>query len=84
MGKKLDPNKIKVNPDKFSRRGGPDCNAEVISFMECMKNFNYDIDDNCARQRVAMLTCWERQAKTSKHRSTINYHFQRLARMMRK
>lgn len=37
MGKKLDPNKIKVNPAKFAQRGGEGCHTEVIAFMECMK-----------------------------------------------
>lgn len=37
MGKKLDPDKIKVNPSKFARRTGGDCSVEVVGFMECMK-----------------------------------------------
>lgn len=36
MGRKLDPNKIKVNADKFDKKKKA-CISELLNFLDCLK-----------------------------------------------
>ncbi|URD78011.1 Aldehyde dehydrogenase family [Musa troglodytarum] len=68
-----------VNPKKFRAAGKP-CMKEMLSFLGCL-SLNKNNDDKCVRQKDMLLACVDAQKNKPKgHKSTINYHLQRLSR----
>lgn len=72
---------MRVNPKTLTRKTLP-CFQEMLIFLSCIQKFNYD-DDKCAAEKRALNMCMELQAKQPKQSSTINYHLQRISRMMK-
>ncbi|CAM6089028.1 unnamed protein product [Calypogeia fissa] len=72
---------MRINPKNFGRRTRP-CMSEMLNYLACLKKFNFN-DDPCAAERSALTNCMELQAKKGKEHNTINYHLQRISKMMK-
>mmetsp|Transcript_28610 Transcript_28610/g.80602 ORF Transcript_28610/g.80602 Transcript_28610/m.80602 type:complete len:85 (-) Transcript_28610:243-497(-) len=80
--KKPRPPVIKEQPNMNS--GKMECQREVNNFFECMGRYNFEIDSNCARESADLMACAEAASKKTKIKSTMNYHLQRIARLVRR
>mmetsp|Transcript_38370 Transcript_38370/g.91008 ORF Transcript_38370/g.91008 Transcript_38370/m.91008 type:complete len:86 (+) Transcript_38370:78-335(+) len=74
---------IKEIPTGFSG-STTDCYRELTRFFECMQKSNFDVDTKCARESADLMACSEAAVKKPKVKSTMNYHLQRLARVLRR
>ncbi|KAG0564718.1 hypothetical protein M758_8G129100 [Ceratodon purpureus] len=72
---------MRVNPKTLTRKTLP-CFQEMLIYLSCVQKFNYD-DDKCATEKRALNMCMELQSKQPKQGSTINYHLQRISKMMK-
>ncbi|CAM6076318.1 unnamed protein product [Sphagnum tenellum] len=74
---------MRVNPKNLTRRTMP-CFQEMLIFLSCLQKFNYD-DDKVVNEKNALNKCMETpgSAKQGKQHNTINYHLQRISRMMK-
>ncbi|BBN11600.1 hypothetical protein MPTK1_5g13260 [Marchantia polymorpha subsp. ruderalis] len=72
---------MRVNPKAFAKRTRP-CLSEMLNFLACLKKANFN-DDGCMQEKKALQTCMDLQAKSGKSHNTINYHLQRISRMMK-
>lgn len=79
MGKGQQP--IKINTRRG--RGNLECMDEMTSFFTCMAKF-MDVEDKCAAERRALTNCTTAAMRKGKQTNTINYHLQRLGRMIRR
>ncbi|KAL3692846.1 hypothetical protein R1sor_006497 [Riccia sorocarpa] len=73
---------MRVNPKQFGRRINRPCLSEMLTFLACMKKSNFN-DDGCMQEKKALQNCMDLQAKQGKQHNTINYHLQRISRMMK-
>ncbi|KAJ7528610.1 hypothetical protein O6H91_15G011500 [Diphasiastrum complanatum] len=73
---------MRVNPKKFFRNQSP-CLNEMMTFLACLKKYNFE-DEYCMKEKDALNACVELQARMGKPRFTLNYHLQRLAKVMRR
>lgn len=72
---------IKVNPRK--RRGNLECMEEMSAFFGCMAK-NTAVEDACRHEVRALTTCATAAARKGKGSNTLNYHLQRISRMLRR
>lgn len=55
----------------------------MTAFFTCMAKFS-DVEDKCGAERRALTNCATAAAKRGKTTSTLNYHLQRISRMIRR
>lgn len=79
MGKGGTP--IRVNPRRS--RGNTECADEMTAFFTCMVKFT-DIEEKCMAEKRALTNCATAAAKKGKVTNTLNYHLQRISRMIRR
>lgn len=77
------PAELKINPKK-SRRRNLACYTEFLSVISCFKRTN--LDDSKCRGEIKMLNeCMSAATEKKKaHKSSLNFHLQRLSRAMKK
>ncbi|PSC67858.1 hypothetical protein C2E20_8515 [Micractinium conductrix] len=64
-------------------RGNLECLDELNAFFGCMAKFT-DVEDKCVAERRALTNCATAAARKGKGNSTLNYHLQRISRMIRR
>eukprot|EP00890_Picochlorum_soloecismus_P002688 jgi/Picsp_1/341/NSC_00340-R1_mitochondrial ribosomal protein subunit mrp10 len=76
--------KIRTNPVR-GRRGNVQCAEELQQFFVCMtKSGGSNINTVCSKEIQALRSCAAAAARAPKAVNTINYHLQRIARMMKR
>ncbi|KAI3438632.1 hypothetical protein D9Q98_001054 [Chlorella vulgaris] len=73
---------LKINPRKT--RGSTECAEELNAFFSCMALRGADVEDKCAQERRALTNCATAAARKGKAINTVNYHLQRIGRMLRR
>ncbi|KAL4859908.1 Protein RRP6-like 3 [Chlorella vulgaris] len=73
---------LKINPRKT--RGNTECAEELNAFFSCMALRGADVEDKCAQERRALTNCATAAARKGKAVNTVNYHLQRIGRMLRR
>ncbi|KAL4519471.1 hypothetical protein Ndes2526B_g01935 [Nannochloris sp. 'desiccata'] len=75
---------IKINPRQFAgKRNTNACGEELQSFFACLAKSGQDFDDKCIKERKALTACATAAARRPKVVNTINYHLQRISRLMK-
>ncbi|EFN57725.1 hypothetical protein CHLNCDRAFT_142966 [Chlorella variabilis] len=72
---------LKINPRRS--RGNSECMEELNAFFTCMAK-SIDVEDKCVAERRALTNCATAAARKGKTANTINYHLQRISRMLRR
>ncbi|KAL6778786.1 hypothetical protein ACKKBF_B04660 [Auxenochlorella protothecoides x Auxenochlorella symbiontica] len=82
MGEKGKGNPPRVNPKKFTVKSGQ-CFEELGAYLACIASSGGETDERCAPARRAMMLCAATSANKNKGLSSVNYHLQRISRLMR-
>mmetsp|Transcript_22670 Transcript_22670/g.40388 ORF Transcript_22670/g.40388 Transcript_22670/m.40388 type:complete len:88 (-) Transcript_22670:164-427(-) len=86
MGKYKKPRaqEIKEIPGMAGRQSQMECYSELNAFMECLGKSNFEVDSKCAKESSALMACAQAAGQKQKTKSTMNYHLQRLARLVKR
>ncbi|KAL4445874.1 hypothetical protein ABPG77_009073 [Micractinium sp. CCAP 211/92] len=79
MGKGAAPFRVNTKRD----RNEGQCFEEMNAFFNCMAKFT-DVEDKCAAERRALTNCATAAARRGKQLNTVNFHLQRISRMIRR
>ncbi|WPT13444.1 37S ribosomal protein mrp10 [Picochlorum sp. SENEW3] len=78
--KKETPIKVRTTP---RGRRGTQCGEELQQFFTCMAKAGSDVNSACAKEIASLRMCAATAAKKPRVINTINYHLQRISRLMR-